>query len=249
MKAKDYSYFIERYNSGDMTETEKQWFIREMENNRELVREIEFRRRTDEILQKKDSMQLRSKLAFIESQRKENIRKAAERRMTVAKYAAVFAGAAIITSMILFTGRSLTSEEIINQFYNSYDAPAAHRSSSSLTASSEYLLGLKYYNEKDYKNAASQFAKVLEKNPDDMQTYLLSGVSNMEVKKFNEAKKSFTTVIEDNNNLFIESAKWYLALCYIKTEDNTKAKDILMSIKKEGGVYSKDARKILRRIN
>ena len=77
MKAKDYSYFIERYNSGDMTETEKQWFIREMENNRDLVKEIEFRKRTDEILQRKDSMQLRSKLAFIESERKENIRKAA----------------------------------------------------------------------------------------------------------------------------------------------------------------------------
>ena len=81
-----------------------------------------------------------------------------------------------------------------------------------------------------------------------MQTHLLSGVSNMEVKQFNEARNSFTTVIDDNNNLFIESARWYLALCYVKTEDNNRAAQLLVSIKNDGGIYSKEARKVLRRL-
>jgi tetratricopeptide (TPR) repeat protein len=248
MKTKDYSYFIERYLSGEMPESERQWFIREMEDNRDLKDEIELRKQTDEILRKRSVMDLRSKLSEIEITRRENKRAATIRRITVMKYAAVFAGAALITSLILFTGKTLTSEEIINRYYSAYEAPSSIRSSVAAT-NTEYLLGLKYYNNKDYRNAASQFAKVLEKNPDDMQTHLLSGVSNMEVKKYNEAKKSFTTVIDDNNNLFIESAKWYLALCYVQTDDVKKASDILTEIRNEGGIYSKDASKILRRIN
>ena len=247
MKTKDYSYFIERYISFEMTESEKQWFLRELDGNDELRREVDLRKRSEDILKKRSLMSLRSKLSEIERVRAEKKRASAIRRMAVVKYAAVFAGAAIITSLILFTGRTLTSEEIVNKFYKTYEAPASQRSSS-LGENTDYVLGLKFYNEKDYRNAATQFAKVLELNPGDMQTHLLSGVSNMEEKKFSEAKNSFTTVIDDNNNLFIESAKWYLALCYLKTQDNTKASGLLVSIKDEGGLYSRDAKKILKKI-
>lgn len=247
MKTKDYSYFIERYISCEMTESEKQWFIKEMQGNEELRREVDLRKKSDEIIKKQTILSLRKKLADIENNRLQREKTAIVRRMALLKYASVFAGAALITSLILFTGNTLTSEEIVNQFYKTYEAPSSQRSSDSNT-NTDYILGLKYYNAQDYRNAAYQFAKVLEKNPDDMQTYLLSGVSNMEEKRYSDAKRSFNTVIDDNNNLYIESAKWYLALCYLKTEENTKASQLLVSINKEGGLYSKKAKKILRKI-
>jgi hypothetical protein len=81
-----------------------------------------------------------------------------------------------------------------------------------------------------------------------MQSVLLNGVSNFEDQKFPEAKLSFTTVIDDNNNLFIETAKWYLSLCYIKTNETDKAISQLTAIGDDDGIYSKDARKILRKL-
>ncbi len=247
MKTKDFSYFIERYNYFEMTEPERQWFIKEMEGNDDMKREVELRKQTDDILKKQAVMSLRYKLAELDKNRLERKRILAFRKNAVLKYAAVFAGAAVIGSLFLFTGKTLTSEEIVNQFYKAYEAPSAQRSSVS-DPNTDYVLGLKYYNAHDYRKAASQFAKVLEKNPNDMRTYLLSGVSNMEEKMYNEAKKSFSTVIDNNNNLFIESARWYLALCYVETEDNEKASQLLLSIRNEGGLYSKDARKVLRKI-
>lgn len=247
MKTKDYSYFIERYISFEMTDSERQWFIREIEGNEDLRHEVDLRKRSEEILKKQATIALRTKLAEIEKQRAERKKAGALRRIAMVRYAAVFAGAAIITSLILFTGRTLTSEEIVTEFYKAYEAPASQRSSA-YNENTDYVLGLKYYNQQDYKNAASQFAKVLEKNPEDMQTHLLSGVSNMEEKRYTEAKSSFTTVINDNDNLFIESAKWYLALCYLKTQDKAKASSLLVSIKDEDGLYSKEAKKILRKI-
>lgn len=247
MKTKDFSYFIERYISCEMTESERQWFIKEMQDNEELRSEVDLRKKSDEIIKKQAIMSLRAKLAEMENARLHKERTAVVRRMALLKYAAVFAGVALITSLILFTGNTLTSEEIVNQFYKTYDAPASQRSFD-INTNTDYILGLKYYNSQDYRNAAYQFAKVLDKNPNDMQTHLLSGVSNMEEKRYNDAKRSFTTVIDDNNNLFIESARWYLALCYLKTEENTKASQLLVSIKKEGGLYSREAKKILRKI-
>jgi tetratricopeptide (TPR) repeat protein len=247
MKTKDFSYFIERHISFEMTESERQWFLKEMENNPDLRREVDLRKKSDEILKKQSIMSLRIKLSELENNRRKKEMDAVVRRMAILKYVAAFVGVAIITSLILFTGKTLTSEEIVNQFYQAYEAPSFQRSSSTDT-NSEYILGLKYYNAQDYRNAASQFAKVLEKNPNDMQTHLLSGVSKMEEKKYNDAKKSFTTVIDDKDNLFIESAKWYLALCYLKTEENDRASELLGSISKEGGLYRREAKKILRKI-
>jgi len=247
MKTKDFSYFIERYNSFEMTESERLWFLKEIEGNEQLKREVNLRRHTDEILKKQAVISLRTKLSDIDKNRQEGKRNSTIRRMAILKYAAVFAGAAVVTSLILFTGQTLTSEEIVNQFYKTYEAPSSQRSAAS-EANTDYILGLKYYNAQDYRNAASQFAKVLELNPDDMQIHLLSGVSNMEEKQYNEAKKSFTTVIGDNNNLFIESARWYLALCYVKTEENDRASQLLVSIRNNGGIYSKDAKKVLRKL-
>jgi TolA-binding protein len=247
MKTKDFSYFIERYNSFEMTESERKWFLREMEGNEQLNKEVELRKHTDEILRKQTVMALRTKLSDIDKTRHERKRNSTFKRLVVVRYAALFTGIAIIGSLILFTGRTLTSEEIVNRFYMSYEAPSAQRSSAT-EANTDYILGLQYYNAKDYRSAASQFAKVIERNPDDMQTHMLSGVANMEDMQYNEARRSFTTVIDDNNNLFIESARWYLALCYIKTEENSRASQLLVSIKNDGGIYSKDAKKILRKL-
>lgn len=247
MKTKDFSYFIERYISFEMTGSERQWFIKEMEDNPDLKLEVDLRKKSDEILKRQSVMSLRIKLSELENNRREKEKAAVIKRLSLLKYVAVFAGIVIITSLILFTGKTLTSEEIVNQFYQAYEAPSVQRSSSTDT-NSEYILGLKYYNAQDYRSAASQFAKVLEKNPNDMQIHLLSGVSKMEDKKYNDAKRSFTTVIDDKDNLFIESAKWYLALCYLKTEENTKATELLVSIKDEGGLYRREAKKILRKI-
>jgi lipopolysaccharide biosynthesis regulator YciM len=92
------------------------------------------------------------------------------------------------------------------------------------------------------------FNKVVESNPKDMQSVLLNGVSNFEDKKYPEAKQSFVKVINDNDNLFIETSVWYLALCYVNTDEKERAIQTLKAIKRDGGIYSKDAGKIIRKL-
>jgi tetratricopeptide (TPR) repeat protein len=246
MKTIDFSYFIERYNSGEMSDTEKQWFLKELEANDKLRNEVDLRRRTDEILKKQNVISLRNKLSEIERQRIEvKSPMKASKRSVMIKYAAVFAGLVLIGSLVLLPGKKLSSDEIVKQYYRAYEPPTGQRSAQS-AADADFTLALEFYNTHDYNKAAMLFNRVLENKPTDMQTVLLIGVANYEEKKYPEAKQSFGKVIDDNNNLYVDQARWYLALCYLNTDEIKKAIQLFDQISKESGIYQNDAKKIVR---
>jgi tetratricopeptide (TPR) repeat protein len=164
------------------------------------------------------------------------------------KYAAVIAGILVIGSIALFSGKNLTSEEIIDQYYKAYE-PITNQRSLLTESNNDLDLAMEYYSAHDFKNAAILFSKVVISNPKDMQSTLLNGISNFENKEYPEAKQSFGNVIDDNNNLYIDQAEWYLALCYLNTNELVKAKQLFEAIVKEEGIYKNGARKILRKMN
>ena len=246
MKTIDFSYFIERYNAGEMSETEKQWFQRELEGNEKLRNEVSLRQRTDAILKNQDILSLRQKLNKIENQRKEAKQPVKDSRKTAyIKYAAVLTGLIVIGSLIFIPGKNLSSETIMKRYYKAYEPPTSQRSAQSAT-DADFTLALEFYNTHDYEKAEILFSKVLDSKPNDMQTVLLKGVANFEEKKYPEAKQSFGKVIDNKNNLYIDQAQWYLALCYLNTNETDKAKQLLKSIAKEEGIYKNDAKKIIR---
>jgi tetratricopeptide (TPR) repeat protein len=246
MKTIDFSHFIERYNAGEMNASEKLWFRKELDRDKNILNEIDLRKRTDKILENQNIISLRNKLSAIETQRevRKDVRKT---KMPVyLKFAAVIAGLVILGSITLFSGRNLSSDEITKRYYKVYEPQTSQRAGE-FKAKDDFNMALNFYNTHDYSKAAILFNKVVESNPRDMQSLLLNGVANFGDKNYPAAKQSFDKVINDNNNLFIETAQWYLALCYIKSNDKKKAVMQLEIIKEDGGIYSKNAKKILRR--
>ncbi|MGC1390671.1 MAG: tetratricopeptide repeat protein [Bacteroidales bacterium] len=246
MKTNDFSYFIERFNAGEMNEAEKQWFLKEIEGNESLSNEVSLRKRTDEILKNQKVMSLRNKLSEIERQRNKVMKPVIDsKKTTYAKYAAVFAGLILIGSITMFSGKTLNSEKIMKRYYKVYEPPTSQRSAQSGT-DADFTQALEFYNTHEYDKAAILFNRVLENKPNDMQTILLRGVSNFEEKRYPEAKQSFVKVIDNKDNMYIDQAQWYLALCYLNTNDTEKAKQLFEIIGKEDGIYKSDAKKIIR---
>jgi TolA-binding protein len=245
MKTIDFSYFIERYNAGEMSDTENEWFRKELEGNEKLRNEVVLRNRTDDILKNQNVMSLRNKLSEIEKKRKEAEKPVSNPGKSAYKYAAAIAAIVIIGSLTFFPGKKLVTEDILNRYYKAYEPITNQRSVQSGT-DADYTLALEFYNTHDYDKAAILFTKVLGNKPNDMQTLLLQGVSNFEEKRYPEAKQSFGKVIDDKDNLYIDHAQWYLALCYLKTNESEKAKQLLKFIGNEDGVYRNDANKILK---
>lgn len=246
MKTTDFSIFIERYIAGEMDITEKIWFEKELEGNEELRKEVDLRRKTDSVLKNHDILILRNKLSEIENRRKATS-PVSGRKRSVLRYAAVFAGLVIIGCLVIFSGSNLSSKEILNRYYKVYEPTTASRSSVG-DLNSNYDKAINYYNENDFKNAAISFIKVQESDPKYMESIFLYGVSNLETSNYGEAEKSFLKVIDNANNLFIEDAQWYVAFCYIKTNDKIKAQNQLAIIRKSDGIYKNYAKKILKKL-
>lgn len=246
MKTIDFSYFIERFIAGDMDETEKKWFLKEMEGNLGLRHEVDLRMKTDKVLEKQDVLDLRRKLARIESERA-GVAPAIKPRKI--RYAAVIVLLLIVSGGTYYmTSRTtLTGDQIIERYYNRYEAAATTRSGME-SSNTEFNLALDYYKIHDYKNAAILFSKVINNEPGDMHSTFLNGVSNFEISNYPEAKNSFSRVITDDDNLFIDHAEWYLALCYIRTGETEKAKDQLKKIIGTESIYRKEAKQVLRRL-
>jgi len=245
MKAIDFSYFIERYNAGEMSDAEKLWFKKELEDNENLRKEVYVRKRTDEVLNNKNIISLRNKLSDIEKMRSANIPVKRSKKSAYVKAAIIIAVVVLTGSITMFPGRNLNNEEILSRYYKEYK-PVTGQRSVVTKVNENFAQAQEFFESHDYKNAALYFNKVVEDNPRDMSATLLNGISNYEDKKYREARQSFGKVIDDNNNLYIDQAQWYLALCYLQTDENDKALKLLEIIRNERGFYSKDAKKIIR---
>jgi len=246
MKTIDFSYFIERYNAGEMSDPEKQWFLKELEGDKKLQNEVNMRKQTDDILRTQNVASLKSKLAEIERRRAVPVPAHSFVKVGYIKYAAV-AVVLILIGIATFPGNNLSNVEIINRYSKLYQPPTGQRSVQAGT-DADYSLALEFYNIHDYRKAAILFTKVVENNPKDMQSTFLNGISNYEDSKYPEAKRSFGIVIGNNNNLFIDQAEWYLAFCYLRTNEREKARQQFEAIKQENGIYSKEAKNILRKM-
>jgi tetratricopeptide (TPR) repeat protein len=247
MKTIDFSYFIERYNAGEMNEAEKLWFEKELEGNSKLREEVLLRKKTDLALKNHRSMELRNKLKEIEKRRAAAVPVKSHKKNITLRYAAIITGVILISSIFLIKDRNLTSDEVIEKYYKPYEVISATRSFMS-TANNDFLTATDYYNIHDFKNAALYFSKVLSNDPKYMEATMYKGVSNYEIKNYPVAEQEFIKVLGDNNNLFMEDAQWYLALCYIKTGDKDRAVQQLAMIKNSESLYRKDARQILKRM-
>ena len=105
---------------------------------------------------------------------------------------------------------------------------------------------MEFYESHDFRNAAVSFSKVVESNPKNMYANFLNGMSNYEDSKYTEAKQSFGKVIDDKKNYYVDQAEYYLALCYLQTNEDDKAIELLRKISTEGGFYAKVAKKMIR---
>ena len=248
MKTIDFSYFIERYNAGEMNTEEKKWFEKELEGNEKLRREVELRKKTEAILKDSDIMALRNKLNSIEKKRVEQppVRRSSAVSRNI-KYVAAAGVFVVFGAIALLRSDNVSNSEIFEKFYRSYEVTAPSRSAAS-GINQDFLLGVEYYKVHDYKSAALYFSKVVEQDSKNMESTLLYGVSNFEISNYPEAEESFVKVIDDNDNLFIEEARWYLALCYIRSDENDRAVKQLTEIKNSRSIYRKEAAKILRKI-
>jgi tetratricopeptide (TPR) repeat protein len=247
MKTNDVNNAIENWLGGRADRSAGEWLLKEMERDAELAKEVNLRRRTDEILADRDVIDLRLKLKSIEMKKRAavNVRRT---MIKSARYAAAVALVAIISGALYFALRPGSSpDELYSSYYTRYESPGAVRS---VASSGNTLMenALASYSAREYDKAIVYLEQVINTGQEDMESVFMHGMANMEVKNYPVASGSFTKVIEHNDNLYLEDAAWYLGLCYMMTGNNEKAVSQFNAIASSKSRYGKQAAKLARRL-
>lgn len=247
MKNVEFTRFIERYLDNKMQASEKRWFEKEMEGNLWLRKELELRRKTNEIASNIDAIDLRSRLQIAEQEhRKSSLINKAAKKIPV-NYAAIFLGLIIISTMVILSGNSFDLKDYTGDAVDNYNALTIHRSGDNITPE-PLSLGMELYRNGKYSEAIEQFQYLIAEEQSVIQSNFLNGMANMQIEEYTDAIESFDIVIGHNDNMFIEDASYYMGLCYMNIEDTDRAKVIMEGIISTESRYKKDAKKILKSI-
>jgi TolA-binding protein len=247
MKKIEFTRFIERYLEGNMQTAEKEWFEAELEGNPGLKKELELRRKVNRYVDNQDAIAFRDALMNAEQRHRKDAAKRKAATKQIVQYAAIFVGLILIGSITLYIRNNKDTADIATRYSPEYSPLAAYRSTSAnLYLDKAYITATEYYNSGNYNEAIIWFNRIVDP---DMQVEFLLGSSQMHVSKYNEAIGSFNKVVEDNDNLFIEDASFYLSVCYIQTGQQDRATELLRAIVNSENRHKKDARKLLRKID
>ena len=244
----DYSEFIERYLDGEMSGHELTWFEKELDSNEWLQSELNLRKKVNMAILKDKFMQYRDELeeAYAVTQGGENVIPRKRKRV----YWGGSLVATILIAAVLYFSLSesnVSHEKLFNQYYKPFESNMTFRSADN-NLNSSLSKAMQLYENKNFADALVLFEEILQSDPDRVGLNLYSGISRMELHEYEKAGTSFDKVINDQFNLYIEQAEWYLSLCYIITNQNDKAVQLLDKIVDNKSYNYKAAKRILKKL-
>lgn len=248
----DYSGFIDKYLNKTMQKEELRWFRSEMEINPSLAEEVQFQKDIGKAILNQETLDFRAQITSLFEKEKEGKPVVQPKRLHMphAVRVAVASLAALImmgAGIYLYTHRSIPADQLFEAYYEPYDGLMNVRSSSA-QFTDVLVTAMQKYENREFESALLLFETVLASDRENITSRFYSGISYMETERFNIAEKSFSGVIDHDNNLFIEHAEWYLGLCYLKTGQKDKAENLLALIADSEGYYSKKARRLARNL-
>jgi tetratricopeptide (TPR) repeat protein len=133
--------------------------------------------------------------------------------------ASLVALAAIAATLYLQVPRTVSNDKLFTEYYTSENIVDQTRGDQNIV---EAVIK---FQQKDFATASQLFKSILDKDNTNIAVWFYYGISNIETKNYDNSIKAFTTIINQNDNLYIEHAEWYLGLCYLKNNQKDKAID------------------------
>jgi len=240
---------VEEYIDGDLNESEIFAFEKLLSTNHKVKRDYLLSASINEAIVEYDVMELRDTMQdiFVEEPEVKRLQPAFNRRKMLYAAASV-AMVMAVGGAVKYLGHAPDNEDIFQKFYTPYETTISYRSGN--TETDRLLLrAMEYYEIHDYNKALLLFEEVLQTRKNDMSLNLYSGISYMEEEQYSNASRSFNEIIDHNDNLFVEQAKWYLSMCYIKTNEGAKAEILLRELIEQKSYYKDMASKVLKDLN
>jgi len=255
---------IEKYLDYTLNIKEANFFLENLEQDEEFVRELkEMELLIAGIKKAANKTTIEEKLGRFETSMKPMENEGEEKTSSknifsnfapINKYSRPIAASIalmIVTSIAFFNINTAPSNQ---KLYAAYYAPFENYGnirSPEKADQNQWKNALYYYDNEDYKNALENFNNIsTNKGAINNPSFpLYKGNTLMMLDRYDEAKRIFLRMLEDDDGLIIQ-AKWYLSMCYLYENNTEKLVPLLEEIAiVQASSYSQKAREIQKQIN
>ena len=139
----------------------------------------------------------------------------------------------------------MSNDSLFNIYYQP-DAALLIRGTNSQNAT--LIQAFQLYENKEYNSALDLFSEVLKTDQENIPVQFYSGISNIELGQYQSALIPFNFIIKHKQNLYVERAEWYTALCFLKL-NNEEATELFRKISLSNSSYKDRAHAILKSKN
>jgi tetratricopeptide (TPR) repeat protein len=244
---------IEDYLNQELEESLMNSFEEELLINEGLVAEVKLNQEINDAIGEKDIMALRESLKNIkdsgidtENQHKHGI--SAPKLRRVVWYAAAASIILLLGLNVTFQNHSYSNPELYNEYYHPVEANLGATRSASLHEERLLNQALVEMNNKEYDSALKLFSEILQKDGRNIAGNFYTGTIRQQTGKYEDAIHSFTNVITQGDNLFVEQSEWFIGLCYLNRNEREKAIRQFRKISKSNGYYQQQSKAILKKL-
>jgi hypothetical protein len=239
---------IEDFLDGNLIGEELDLFLKQKEQEQELANEINLRLEINQSLKDKGSFELRK---LLDKQRNDffirdpfhNFRKDLLKTWHLA--AASFSLILVVGGLwYILSNKPYSTEKLVTKYYKPAH-PIQQIRSVEISSGNALAEAFKHYKQNDFNNALKYFNSL----DNQITAKFYSGVCYIELEEFDQAIESFTFVINDKDNLFVEQADWYLGLIYLMNNQRQKAISQFELIANGDSYYASQAEEIIKYLN
>lgn len=160
--------------------------------------------------------------------------------------AAASISVAVVSSaltLVMFKG-SASKPEIFRDYYQRAKPFMIQRSVSQLETD-YFSQAMKFYDARDYEKSA----EILLANQLNAASKFYAAISLMELGDYKKAEPLLNAVANDDTNLFVDQAEWYLGLCFLMNDKFDLAVKQFEKIAATQNYYNDKAAEIIKKID
>lgn len=235
---------IEAFLNGELDGAQDEVFAEEMINNKHLKKDVRLVKDVNDALSEGDIFELRDELQEIagnihirEKQSVIPLKAPRRKKRQFGIVAALLVCVLGISSLIRLNGGG---ENLYDEYYEIPVAVAPFRAASQENTPT-LEQGFKLYTRKDFSGSLNYFENILRNDSGNIIARFYAGASYQNLNKLEDAIINYDRVIRHNDNLFVEQAEWYRALCYLGLHNYQAAESHLEAIIDRKSYYGKEA--------
>ncbi len=239
---------IESFINNELDKEQLEWFQQRLKEDKSFAKEYKLQADLQKALNEEDIIDLREKLNKISSVTTQVNRPTRKLHKNKFLFAAASLAFLIIGGIGFYSYLSKPgSAEIYNTYYQAYEANSWIRSADKL-GKDMLDRAITRYEKEDYSSAKILFKNVLENDNDNLPALFYGGIASMETGDYQAAINNFNDLLNRGHSLFEQQTKWYLGLCYLKTENTRAAREIFLELGSESEYYKSKAKEILKHL-